>query len=58
MATIANQNLTPEFALESVTRLLIIDDDEKLCDLLKEYLGPLGYAVDIVHNGIEGSIAL
>ncbi|HUQ91136.1 MAG TPA: response regulator transcription factor [Bryobacteraceae bacterium] len=36
------------------TRLLVIDDDEKLCQLLRDYLQPLGYAVDIVHRGDEG----
>ena len=33
---------------------MIIDDDIKLCRLLKEYLGPLGYVVDAVHSGREG----
>src|SRR5215475_12450951 len=36
------------------TRLLIVDDDVKLCRLLKEYLEPLGYAVDAAHDGAEG----
>ena len=31
-------------------RLLIIDDDIKLCRLLREYLEPLGYSIDQVHN--------
>jgi DNA-binding response OmpR family regulator len=35
-------------------RLLIVDDDEKLCRLLRDYLEPLGYAVDTVHNGADG----
>ena len=34
--------------------LLIIDDDVKLCRLLREYLEPLGYRVTQVHNGREG----
>ena len=25
------------------TRLLLIEDDEKLCRLLRDYLAPLGY---------------
>lgn len=37
-----------------MTRLLIIDDDVKLGRLLREYLEPLGYSVDLVHNGTEG----
>jgi two-component system response regulator CpxR len=38
----------------SGARLLLIDDDEKLCRLLRDYLQPLGYSVDAVHNGAEG----
>jgi DNA-binding response OmpR family regulator len=36
------------------TRLLIIDDDRKLCRLLKEYLEPMGYEVEAAHTGPEG----
>ena len=39
---------------ESRTPLLLVDDDEKLCRLLRDYLEPLGYAVDAVHNGKDG----
>lgn len=35
-------------------RLLVIDDDRKLCRLVRDYLGPLGYEVEVVHNGPEG----
>lgn len=35
-------------------RLLVIDDDRKLCTLIKEYLEPLGYSVEMVHNGLDG----
>lgn len=35
-------------------RLLIVDDDEKLCRLVKEYLEPLGYTVDAAHDGVHG----
>jgi DNA-binding response OmpR family regulator len=38
----------------STTRLLIIDDDVKLAGLLRDYLEPLGYTTDLVHNGKEG----
>jgi DNA-binding response OmpR family regulator len=44
--------LEPE--VETGSRVLIIDDDEKLCRLLQDYLRPLGYNVDAVHNGVEG----
>jgi DNA-binding response OmpR family regulator len=36
------------------TSVLIVDDDEKLCRLLGEYLRPLGYTVDVVHDGRHG----
>ena len=36
------------------TPLLLVDDDEKQCRLLREYLEPLGYAVDLAHTGPEG----
>ncbi len=35
-------------------RLLIVDDDVKLCDLVREYLGPEGFEVDAVHGGKSG----
>ncbi len=35
-------------------RLLLIDDDRKLCRLIASYLGPLGYDVTAVHTGPEG----
>lgn len=36
------------------TPLLLVDDDQKLCRLLRDYLEPLGYAVDVAHDGREG----
>lgn len=36
------------------TRLLLVDDDEKLTRLLRDYLEPLGYHVTVVHTGSEG----
>ena len=36
------------------TRVLVIDDDRKLCRLIRDYLGPLGYDVETVHTGPEG----
>src|SRR5271169_4544988 len=35
-------------------RLLLIDDDRKLCRLVATYLEPLGYDVTAVHTGPEG----
>ncbi len=36
------------------TRVLIIDDDRKLCALITEYLGPLGFEVAAEHTGPAG----
>ena len=36
------------------SRLLVIDDDRKLCRLITDYLDPLGYEVSTVHTGPEG----
>lgn len=36
------------------TKILIIDDDRKLCRLVAEYLTPMGYQVDEAHNGVQG----
>ncbi|MBI4661402.1 MAG: response regulator transcription factor [Verrucomicrobia bacterium] len=35
-------------------RVLVIDDDKKLCRLIKDYLEPLGYELVAVHTGLEG----
>jgi len=37
--------------------ILVIDDDKKLCRLIKDYLEPLGYSVSAVHSGPEGVLA-
>src|SRR3954464_11479972 len=36
------------------TRLLMIDDDRKLCRLVSTYLQPLGFDVTAAHTGLEG----
>jgi DNA-binding response OmpR family regulator len=41
-------------AMESRERVLIVDDDEKLCRLIKEYLGAMGYEVESAYTGTEG----
>lgn len=35
-------------------RVLVIDDDRKLCRLIADYLDPLGYRVSYVHSGPDG----
>lgn len=39
---------------DSPARLLVIDDDRKLCRLIADYLEPMGYAVSAAHTGPEG----
>ena len=34
-----------------MTRLLLVDDDAELCEMLSEYLTGEGFAVDTAHNG-------
>ena len=38
----------------ALTRVLVIDDDKKLCRLIADYLAPLGYDVAAVHTGPDG----
>lgn len=38
----------------TLARVLVVDDDRKLCRLIKTYLEPLGYDVSAVHTGPEG----
>ena len=44
----------PPPATSDRPRLLVIDDDRKLCRLIADYLAPLGYDVEAVHTGPEG----
>tara|TARA_B100000676_G_scaffold103055_1_gene102897 strand:- start:982 stop:1701 length:720 start_codon:yes stop_codon:yes gene_type:complete len=45
--------MSPPVAAQA-TQIIIIDDDPKLCDLIREYLEPLGYAVNSAHTGPDG----
>src|SRR5215467_14405129 len=36
------------------TSVLVVDDDKKLCRLIKDYLEPLGYDVSTANTGKEG----
>ena len=38
----------------AMTPLLLVDDDTKLCRLIKTYLEPMGYLVTLAHTGPEG----
>jgi two-component system response regulator CpxR len=35
-------------------KLLVVDDDRKLAGLIREYLMPMGYDVELRHNGPDG----
>ena len=41
-------------ALPGKTRVLVIDDDRKLCRLIRDYLEPMGYEVCAAHSGPDG----
>src|SRR5881628_3740212 len=41
-------------ALQGKTRVLVIDDDRKLCRLIRDYLEPMGYEVSAAHSGTDG----
>jgi DNA-binding response OmpR family regulator len=45
---------TPTKASEGL-RVLVIDDDEDLCELTADYLTPLGFRVEAVHTGAAGA---
>jgi DNA-binding response OmpR family regulator len=45
---------TPSKARDGL-RVLVIDDDEELCELTADYLAPLGFRVEAAHRGIEGA---
>jgi DNA-binding response OmpR family regulator len=46
--------MPPESQDTVKTRLLVVDDDKKLCRLIKDYLEPLGYEVVTAHTGRQG----
>ena len=45
----ANQETEP-----TKMKILIVDDDKKLCRLVADYLEPMGYAIEAAHNGPQG----
>jgi two-component system, OmpR family, response regulator CpxR len=50
----ASSNAITATAGAGKTRVLIIDDDKKLCRLIHDYLEPMGYEVESAHTGPEG----
>ncbi|MDX6612288.1 MAG: two-component system, OmpR family, response regulator [Blastocatellia bacterium] len=45
----------PAYVSSLMDQILIIDDDVALCELVTEYLEPLGFAVEAVHEGSAGA---
>ena len=39
---------------QAARRLLVVDDDRKLAGLIRDYLTPMGYQVELRHNGPDG----
>ncbi|MCP4623792.1 MAG: response regulator transcription factor [bacterium] len=46
--------MTHQEVLPSNMKILIVDDDKKLCRLVADYLEPMGYGVEAAHNGAQG----
>ena len=46
--------VSSKFPSTAGTRLLLVDDNHKLCRMVKEYLEPLGYEVFLAHTGADG----
>jgi len=46
--------LPARFPDAAYARVLLVDDNPKLCRMVKEYLEPLGYQVSLAHNGPDG----
>ena len=44
----------PELPAAAIPRLLLIEDDVRLCRLVKDYLENMGYAVSMEHSGPAG----
>src|SRR5712691_6637948 len=47
----------PEETMRKHARLLIVDDDPDLCDLVQRYLEVEGFVISVVHSGAEGTHA-
>ncbi|MDA8239700.1 MAG: hypothetical protein M0Z67_04915 [Nitrospiraceae bacterium] len=39
-----------------MNRMLVIDDDRELCELLSDYLKPEGFDVEAVFDGAQGVV--
>ena len=46
--------MTHQKETPSGLKILMIDDDKKLCRLVADYLEPMGYTVASAHDGVKG----
>lgn len=46
--------MDPAMETPGTRRILIVDDDQKLARLIRDYLQPMGYEVELRHNGPDG----
>ncbi len=46
--------MAPNTIEPSNMKILLVDDDKKLCRLIADYLEPMGYEVAAAHNGFQG----
>jgi DNA-binding response OmpR family regulator len=46
--------MTHQGIVPSKMKILIVDDDRKLCQLVEDYLEHMGYDVEAAHNGAQG----
>src|SRR5712675_3750946 len=49
------QVVRPEGTTRKHARLLIVDDDPDLCNLVQRYLEAEGFVISVVHSGAEGT---
>jgi DNA-binding response OmpR family regulator len=52
--SVAQSARVERLADRPVPRILVVDDDLELCELLTEYLQPEGFEVDAVFDGLQG----
>jgi DNA-binding response OmpR family regulator len=50
VADLAQESATPRVAA-GAKRILLVDDDRDLTEMIREYLEPEGFAVDVAHGG-------
>ena len=59
VSQVKEQNVAPDSNRHAArpARLLVVDDDVNLCDLVAKYLEAEGFEVHAVHSGLEGETA-